>query len=106
MSSGRTSASSYTGITALSVTMVWLLCWGGAGRDPRLRWVRVGLGSTSAACQTVRMTQNLALLVSAADEPAKRHLPIPPVGFAIIALCVFLVLLVVTFAFRSSGTKH
>ncbi len=51
------------------------------------------------------MTEKLALLVTAAEEP-KRHLPIPPVGFAIIALCVFLVLLAVTFAFRSSGTKH
>jgi hypothetical protein len=51
------------------------------------------------------MTEKLALLVTAAGEP-KRHLPIPPWGFAVLALCVFLVLLVVTFAFRSSGTKH
>jgi hypothetical protein len=51
------------------------------------------------------MTEKLALLVTAAAEP-KRHLPIPPWGFAVLALGAFLVLLVVTFAFRSSGAKH
>jgi hypothetical protein len=52
------------------------------------------------------MSQTLVLLATAADEPAKRHLPIPPWGFALIALACFLILLAVTFAFRSSGTKH
>ncbi len=51
------------------------------------------------------MTEKLALLVTAAQEP-KRHLPIPEWGFAVIALSCFLLLLVITFAFRSSGTKH
>jgi hypothetical protein len=52
------------------------------------------------------MIENLAFLVSEAAEPAKRHLPIPPWAFALLALAAFVVLLVITFAFRSSGTKH
>ena len=54
----------------------------------------------------MRIIQNLALIASAADEAAKRHLPIPPWRFAVIALSRFRILLAVTFAFRSSGTKH
>jgi hypothetical protein len=33
-------------------------------------------------------------------------LPIPPVGYAILALAVFGLLLLVTFAFRSVGNRH
>jgi hypothetical protein len=52
------------------------------------------------------MIENLAFLVSEAAEPAKRHLPIPPWGFALLALAAFVVLLIIAFAFRSTGTKH
>ena len=52
------------------------------------------------------MMQNLALLVSAATEEPKRHLPIPPWAFGLLAVAAFVVLLLVTFAFRSTGTKH
>jgi hypothetical protein len=52
------------------------------------------------------MIANMAFLVSEAAEPAKRHLPIPPWGFALLALLGFVVLLLITFAFRSTGTKH
>jgi hypothetical protein len=56
------------------------------------------------------MIQSLALHAAAAPtlaaEEAKRHLPIPAWGFGLIALGVFALLLAVTWAFRSSGTKH
>ena len=56
------------------------------------------------------MIQSLALHAAAAHslaaEEAKRHLPIPAYGFALIALGVFGLLLAITWAFRSSGTKH
>jgi hypothetical protein len=52
------------------------------------------------------MIQNLAFLAGEAAEPAKRHLPIPPWAFALLALAGFIVLLLITFAFRSTGTKH
>jgi hypothetical protein len=51
------------------------------------------------------MIATSALLAAHAEE-AKRHLPMPPVGFGILALLVFIALLGITFAFRSSGTKH
>jgi hypothetical protein len=35
-----------------------------------------------------------------------RELPIPPVGFGLLALAAFGLLLVVTFAFRSVGNRH
>jgi hypothetical protein len=49
------------------------------------------------------MIQSVTSLVS---EEAERHLPMPPVAFGILAFVAFLVLLGVTFAFRSFGTKH
>jgi hypothetical protein len=56
------------------------------------------------------MIQSLALHAAAAPslaaEEAKRHLPIPAWGFGLIALGAFGLLLAVTWAFRSSGTKH
>ncbi len=58
------------------------------------------------SCQTVRMIQTLAFLAAEGSEPAKRHLPMPAIGFGILALVVFIVLLGITYAFRSSGTKH
>jgi hypothetical protein len=56
------------------------------------------------------MIQTLALhaLAAARAETAepKRHLPMPPEAFGILAIVVFLILLAITWAFRSSGTKH
>jgi hypothetical protein len=46
-----------------------------------------------------------ASLVAETAEKAST-LPIPPVGFAILALAVFGLLLLVTFAFRSVGNRH
>ena len=55
------------------------------------------------------MIQSLAvhavLAADAVEEP-KRHLPMPPEAFGILALVAFVVLLAITYAFRSSGTKH
>ncbi len=67
---------------------------------------QVGLGQVWWACQTGPMMDNLAFLAGEAAEPAKRHLPIPPWAFALLALAGFVVLLLITFAFRSTGTKH
>ena len=47
----------------------------------------------------------LATLVTETAEK-KTDLPIPPAGFAILALAVFGLLLLVTFAFRSVGNRH
>ena len=49
------------------------------------------------------MIQSVTSFVS---EEAERHLPMPPVAFGLLAFAGFIVLLGVTFAFRSSGTKH
>jgi hypothetical protein len=37
---------------------------------------------------------------------ATRTLPIPPVAIGLIAIAVFALLLLVTFAFRSVGNRH
>jgi hypothetical protein len=47
----------------------------------------------------------VATLVTETAEHT-RDLPIPPAGFAILALAVFGLLLLVTFAFRSVGNRH
>jgi hypothetical protein len=56
------------------------------------------------------MIQTLALhaVAAAQAETAElpRHLPMPPAAYGILALVVFLILLAITWAFRSSGTKH
>jgi hypothetical protein len=56
------------------------------------------------------MIQHLALHAAAVAQAEtaepERHLPIPPEAFGILALVAFLVLLAITWAFRSSGTKH
>jgi hypothetical protein len=50
----------------------------------------------------------LAFALAAAAETAEEthELPMPPLAFALIALSVFAVLFVATFAFLSAGTKH
>jgi hypothetical protein len=47
----------------------------------------------------------VATLVTAGAERAST-LPIPPIAFAIIAIAVFGLLLLVTFAFRSVSHRH
>jgi hypothetical protein len=47
------------------------------------------------------------LLVEGTEEAEPvSQLPIPPLGFAILAMAVFAALLLVTFAFRSVGNRH
>jgi hypothetical protein len=52
------------------------------------------------------MTLASQTITTLAAESGERHLPMPPVAFGILALVGFIVLLGITFAFRSSGTKH
>jgi hypothetical protein len=47
-----------------------------------------------------------ALATAAEGAEKQRHLPIPPWGFASIALLVFFGLFAFTWAFRSVGTRH
>jgi hypothetical protein len=46
-----------------------------------------------------------SVLIAAVEE-VENALPIPPIGYAILALTTFVALLLVTFAFRSVGTRH
>ena len=47
-------------------------------------------------------------LLSAAEQAEETHreLPMPPVAYALVALAVAFVLLMVTVAFRSVGKRH
>jgi len=46
-------------------------------------------------------------LATAAEETEKqRHLPLPPWGYALLAMAVFFALFAVTWSFRSIGTRH
>jgi hypothetical protein len=47
-----------------------------------------------------------ASLVAAEGAGKASTLPIPPVGFALLAIAFFGVLLLVTFAFRSVSHRH
>jgi len=47
----------------------------------------------------------VASLAAQAAEKAS-SLPIPPVAFALLAIAVFALLLLVTFAFRSVANRH
>ncbi|MGZ4603581.1 MAG: hypothetical protein ACXV0U_08275 [Kineosporiaceae bacterium] len=47
-----------------------------------------------------------ASLVAAAGAEKASHLPIPPLAFAVLAMAVFGLLLLVTFAFRSVAHRH
>ncbi|MBC7290543.1 MAG: hypothetical protein H5T83_04285 [Actinotalea sp.] len=46
------------------------------------------------------------LLAEEAAETAGNHLPMSPVAFGLLAFGGLMVLLLVTFAFRSVGTRH
>ncbi|MHA7134085.1 hypothetical protein [Oerskovia turbata] len=50
----------------------------------------------------------LAAAAQVAQENAEavNHLPIPPVGYGVVAFGVLFGLLLVTYAFRSVGTRH
>ncbi|KZM34451.1 MULTISPECIES: hypothetical protein [Oerskovia] len=50
----------------------------------------------------------LAAAAQVAQENAEAvtHLPIPPIGFGIVGFGVLIGLLLVTYAFRSVGTRH
>ena len=56
------------------------------------------------------MIQTFALQVVTAAQAEtaqpERHLPMPPEAYGVLALVAFLILLAITWAFRSSGTKH
>jgi hypothetical protein len=56
--------------------------------------------------QSLAVHAVLALHTADAAEKPPRHLPMPPEAFGILALVSFIVLLIITYAFRSSGTKH
>ncbi|MBB2901758.1 hypothetical protein FHR75_002573 [Kineococcus radiotolerans] len=49
-----------------------------------------------------------ALVAQAAQQTEEAHgqLPMPPVAFGIVALCVLAMMLIATMAFRSVGTRH
>jgi hypothetical protein len=49
-----------------------------------------------------------ALVAQAAQKSQEVHgeLPMPPIAFLIVALCVLAMMLIVTMAFRSVGTRH
>lgn len=47
-----------------------------------------------------------ALAVVAESAEVVNELPMEPIGYAIVAFCVLFASLVVTYAFRSVGTRH
>ena len=47
-----------------------------------------------------------ALLLAAVTEEAESFLPIPAQAVGILAMSTFVLLLLITFAFRSVGTRH
>ncbi len=48
----------------------------------------------------------LPALSRAAEEAAHQELPIPPLAYGLIAFGALMALLLVTYAFRSVGTRH
>jgi hypothetical protein len=47
------------------------------------------------------------VMATAAETTEKqRHLPMPPWGFALVALAIFVTLFAVTWSFRSIGNRH
>ena len=47
-----------------------------------------------------------ASLIAAEGAEKASSLPIPPIGFGLLAVAFFAFLLLVTFAFRSVGNRH
>lgn len=47
-----------------------------------------------------------ALVTEAAAQTEEHALPFPPLAFGIIAICILMSLLIVTWAFKSVGTRH
>jgi hypothetical protein len=46
------------------------------------------------------------LIIAAAVEEAESFLPVPPAAIGILTMATFILLLLITFAFRSVGTRH
>jgi hypothetical protein len=47
-----------------------------------------------------------ALAVVAENAEAVNALPMEPIGYGVVAFCILFASLVVTYAFRSVGTRH
>ena len=49
-----------------------------------------------------------ALVAQAAQQTEEVHgkLPMPPIAFMIVALCILAMMLIVTLSFKSIGTRH
>lgn len=65
-----------------------------------------GLLSLIGLLEEYPMTQTLAAAFTAATEHAEHALPMPAYWFGIIALASLMFLLLITWAFRSVGTRH
>jgi len=48
----------------------------------------------------------IASVLRAAESTVVTELPIPPIAYGLLTLGALLALLLVTFAFKSSGTRH
>ena len=48
---------------------------------------------------------NLHVLLAVTEE-AESFLPVPPAAVGILSMSAFILLLLITFAFRSVGTRH
>ncbi|WP_169514114.1 hypothetical protein [Jonesia quinghaiensis] len=48
----------------------------------------------------------MSTAVLAAESEIVNHLPFEPIAYGIVTFCLFVVALGVTYAFRSTGTKH
>ncbi|GAA4965380.1 hypothetical protein [Kineococcus glutinatus] len=47
-----------------------------------------------------------AFVAQVAEEAEGTELPMSPLAFGIVAMCVLVALLLVTFAFRNTGSRH
>ncbi|MGP7961233.1 hypothetical protein ACTVCO_10570 [Sanguibacter sp. A247] len=48
----------------------------------------------------------IASVLRASESTVVTELPIPPIAYGLLTLAALLALLLVTFAFKSSGTRH
>ena len=51
----------------------------------------------------------LHALVAEAAQQTEEHggsLPMPPIAFAIVAICILLAMLLTTWAFKNTGSRH
>lgn len=52
------------------------------------------------------MLHALVAQANQATEEVHGELPMPPIAFMIVALCLLAMMLIVTLAFKSVGTRH